>query len=169
MPLPSPAPTFDDPIELLVACHDKVRRFTDLMERLHTHVAAAGADREAADAARAILRYFDLAAPLHHADEDEDLYPALRSLGRAALDAALDEISAEHARLDHRWQALRPWLQAVSQGRATDTHTDVSGFAQAYRVHAAREEAEIYPQARALSPDRLSALGRSMASRRQVP
>lgn len=40
-PVPPPSgPHIDDPLELLLACHDKIRRFTDLAMRLRGHVAA---------------------------------------------------------------------------------------------------------------------------------
>lgn len=160
------APSIDDPIELLQACHDKVRRFAGLTLRLRAHLAAQGPDEQAQEAARSILRYFDLAAPLHHEDEDVDLFPALRTLGQAELDASIDALQAQHDSLGHLWQALRPWLNATVAGKACAAPAEVDDFAVSYPAHAAREEAEIYPAAAQLSAIQLRQISDAMVRRR---
>ncbi|WP_454733524.1 MULTISPECIES: hemerythrin domain-containing protein [Cupriavidus] len=159
-------PGFESPIELLLACHDKVRRFAGLCPRLARHVALHGADEEARSAAAGALRYFQVAAPLHHMDEEEDLFPALRELGDAALDARIGEIAAEHGHLGALWRAVQPWLEAVSQGTAQAAPPELDPFATGYPAHALREEREIYPAADKLPHDRLAEIGRRMARRR---
>ena len=160
------APSIDDPIELLQACHDKVRRFAGLTLRLRSHVAERGPAAEAQEAARSILRYFDMAAPLHHDDEDRDLFPALRSLSQPELTNCIDELQAQHESLGHLWQALRPWLSATAEGQACPPPAEVDEFAAAYPAHAAREEAEIYPAAAQLSAAQLRQISDAMVRRR---
>lgn len=168
MPNPGPeiAPGFDHPIELLLSCHDKVRRFAGLSLRLDLHLARHGADEEAATAARNVLRYFDQAAPLHHADEEEDLFPALRRLGDPALDAAMAALEAEHGELEQLWRAVRPWLEAAAQQGLPVRPAELDDFARRYPIHAQREESDIYPAARRLHPATLAAIGRTMRQRR---
>lgn len=160
------APGFDHPVALLLSCHDKVRRFAGLSLRLDLHLARHGTDEEAATAARNVLRYFDLAAPLHHADEEKDLFPALRRLGDPALDAALAALEAEHAELDALWRAVRPWLEAVAQQGLPVRPAELDEFARRYPDHAQREEDELYPAAQRLAPEVLAAIGRNMRQRR---
>ena len=160
------APSIDDPIELLQACHDKVRRFAGLTLRLRSHVAERGPDAEAQEAARSILRYFDMAAPLHHDDEDRDLFPALRSLAQPELTNCIDELQAQHESLGHLWHALRPWLSATAEGQACPPPAEVDEFAVVYPAHAAREEAEIYPAAAQLSATQLRQISDAMVRRR---
>ncbi len=160
------APSIDDPIELLRACHDKVRRFAGLTLRLRAHLTEHGADAQAQEAARSILRYFDMAAPLHHEDEDLDLFPALRALGQADLTARIDELQAQHESLGYLWRALRPWLNATVAGQACEVPPEVDDFAKAYPVHAAREEGEIYPAAALLSAAQLKCISDAMVRRR---
>lgn len=159
-------PVVDDPIELLLACHEKVRRFTALSLKLQAHVGAQGADAQAADAAHAILRYFDVAAPLHHADEEEDLYPALLTLGDADLSGAVLRIQAEHTELNRLWQGSRPWLMQVSDGHASAPPSSLADFARAYEQHAAEEEATLFPQAQRLSGPQRQAICAAMVARR---
>lgn len=165
-PLQPVAPSIDDPIELLQACHDKVRRFAGLTLRLRSHLLERGPDEQAQEAARSILRYFDLAAPLHHDDEDLDLFPALRALGHAELNAHIDEVQSQHDSLGHLWQALRPWLNATMAGHTCTAPAEVDDFALAYPAHAAREERDIYPTAAQLSMAQLRSISEAMVRRR---
>jgi len=117
MSLLSARPESDDehPLELLFACHERIRRFTATADRLVEYVTKHGADAEAQEAARNILRYFDLALPNHHADEEEDVFPALRGLHDRALDQAMDALLIQHQALDEVWRSVRPWLADIAQ------------------------------------------------------
>ena len=159
-------PGFDSPIELLLACHEKVRRFAGLCSRLEQHAARHGADDEARAAAASVLRYFQLAAPLHHADEEEDLVPALRELGDASLTASIDELDAEHEYLGELWCCVQPWLEAMSLGTRHPAPPELEAFSTLYPEHALREEREVYPAAVRLPHDRLAGIGQRMAQRR---
>jgi len=179
------SPRIDDPMALLLACHDKVRRFADLLLRLQQHAAVHGRDAQARDAAWSVLRYFEVAAPLHHADEDEDLYPALLALGDAGASARIQVLSEEHAVLTALWQQLAPWLRhlaaegdqdggvdvgAASDRAAADAGTTASDtardFAARYLAHAEAEEREVYPLAARLSADTLARIAQAMVARR---
>ncbi len=175
-PHPSPrrpepvSPHIDDPMALLRACHEKVVRFTTLAQRLQAHVRVKGVDEQAREAAQAVLRYFTLAAPLHHADEEDNLFVALRLLEQAPLTARIDALQAEHDALGQRWAEVRPWLEAIATGQApAGPEPDVDEFATRYREHAHAEETEVYPHAAELSPATLRALADAMVARRQPP
>ena len=73
----APAVGFEQPFEMLEACHDRVRRSLALLRRIVDHVDAHGHDAASRSAVADVLRYFDLAGPHHHEDEEEDLFPAL--------------------------------------------------------------------------------------------
>ena len=167
-PLQPVAPSIDDPIELLQACHDKVRHFAALSLRLRNHLAKQGIDTQAQEAATSILRYFDLAAPLHHDDEEQDLFPALRTLGSAKLCARIDQVESEHEDLNRLWQVVRPWLHAIASGHACDAPTEVEIFATSYPAHADREEADIYPAAAALQAIQVKLISEAMVMRRTL-
>ncbi|MBI5921341.1 MAG: hemerythrin domain-containing protein [Betaproteobacteria bacterium] len=160
--------SFEEPLALLTACHDKVRRFAGLSLMLDIHIAQKGNDEEAREAARSVLRYFDLAAPLHHADEEEDLFPALHALDDPKLKCSLDKLQAEHAELAVLWQAVRPWLEAIAQNGLPVRPIELDAFASRYPAHADREEAEVYGAASLLSATELSKIGTRMCQRRMV-
>jgi hemerythrin-like domain-containing protein len=165
----APAAGFDQPFELLAACHDRVERSLALLERLAGHLRAHGADEAARSAARDVLRYFDLAAPQHHEDEERHVLPALRSQGQVAL---AERLQAEHVRMAQAWARVRPGLDELVQGRAEAALADWPAwrdFAVLYRAHAALEDASAFPAARAaLDAAAERAMGREMAHRRGV-
>ena len=164
-----PAAGFDAPFEMLGACHERVERTLGLLERLGEHLATQGADMQARDAARDVLRYFNLAAPHHHQDEELHLLPVLRARGRAAL---ADRVLAEHALMARAWAGLRVQLLAVEAGDATSTlapgvQQQWREFALLYRNHMALEDSDAFPQARALlDAEAERAMGEEMARRR---
>lgn len=160
-------PTEEHPLELLFACHDKVRHFTALAGRLALHVSHQGADAEAQQAAANILRYFDLALPKHHADEEEDVFPALRALQDMRLTQALDSLLREHERLDAYWQVVQPWLTRIAQGEAPAASPLVlPRFVAEYQAHAEREERDVFSAIERLPQATVAAIAARMCARR---
>jgi hemerythrin-like domain-containing protein len=171
-PLPQsaqPAPGFDDPLGLLTACHRRIERQLASLDRLRRHLPEHHADADARTAARAILRYFDTAAPHHHDDEERSLFPRLTA---AAPDIApiAATLQKEHRRLDAQWQKLRPLLAAIATGNGAFLPTrGVADFRAAYTTHLQREEADVLPVAAAvLDAATLRTIGQEMAERRDV-
>lgn len=163
---------FETPLEMLKACHRRVEDQCATLRRLSVHLRTAGSDRQAQEAATAVMRYFELAAPKHHADEEQDLFPALLE-SMAGSDAVclrdmIDALRMQHTELDQRWQALREVLREVASGRPAQLGGDAVGaFEEHYAAHIAREETELLPMAeRLLSEQTLEAMGRSMRARR---
>ena len=163
------APSFDDPLALLSACHGRIERQLATLARLQRHLPEHGCDKDARAAARAILQYFDSAAPNHHADEERSIFPRLAAAVPAAarLIAGLD---ADHAALAANWRRLRPMLAAIAAGaRANLSARDVAVVSRAYARHIAREESDLIPlAARTFDAATLAAIGREMAARRSV-
>ena len=162
-----PAVGFDQPFEMLLACHDRVRRSLALLLRLQAHVARQGADAEARDAARDVLRYFDLAGPKHHEDEERHVLPRLREAGQAAL---AQRLADEHADMNRQWAALRPALLAFQQGQAALLEAGAcQAYASLYTAHMQAEEDQAFPLATTgLSPVAEAAMGDEMAARRRA-
>ncbi|MDW5418382.1 hemerythrin domain-containing protein [Iodobacter sp. CM08] len=160
--------TFETPIAMLTACHDRVRQYAALTHKLALHLLKNGADAKAQEAAASILRYFDIAAPLHHDDEDLDLFPLLSQHGQPELQAIIAATSAEHATLGLLWQEVRRYLVplAASKGGVLPLAL-AEDFANRYSAHAQLEETAIYPYAaQLLDTATLATMGQKMANRR---
>jgi pyridoxamine 5'-phosphate oxidase len=165
--------SFDNPLELIEACHERMERQLRTLERMVPHVAAHGADEAARSAATAVMRYFDTSGTDHHRDEDEDLFPHLRALaardGRDEIGAALYELVSEHQAMDVLYATLREQLDGLARSEAARLDRDlVERFCWLYRRHMAMEKDVILPFAReALAPGQLASLGERMAARRR--
>ncbi|MDZ7812600.1 MAG: hemerythrin domain-containing protein [Ideonella sp.] len=170
---PSPAAGFDQPLDMLDGCHERLRRSLALLERLSAHLAVHGADQPAREAARDVLRYFDLAAPHHHHDEELHLVPLLQR--NADTQAWAQQLLSDHAYLAQAWSAARPALAEVCRGvwpplaGASAIQAHWAHWAQRLRAHAAWEDAVVYPWVRIhLDASQAQAMGQEMAERRGV-
>lgn len=169
----SPAVGFEQPFEMLEACHDRVRRSLALLDKLLAHVASKGHDAQSRSAAADVLRYFDLAAPLHHLDEETHVFPLLLEQGDAAVRKTVQTLQDDHTAMGHLWLRLRmvllDWRDAETPAALTTaTRTDAASFALLYANHLKAEEGLVFPQARSrLDAAGLAAMGRQMQARRQ--
>lgn len=166
-------PSFDQPLEMLATCHERIEAKLAALERLGPHLETKGCDGEARAAALTVLRYFDTSGVHHHRDEDEDLFPLLRARasaqGRAEITAAIEELEREHEALDAQWRRLRQRLLAVTEGEPRLDAEQVARFAWLYRSHMDREAAAVLPFAHeALDAVDRTALGERMAARRNI-
>ncbi len=165
---PAPSAGFDEPFEMLAACHERVERMLGLLQRLAEHVAAQGPGEPARQAARDVMRYFDIAGPAHHEDEERHVFPALRALGDPGLAAVVERLHDEHVQMGSAWAALRLELARIADaGDATPPRWQA--FAALYRAHIRAEEDVAYPAAlRVLDATARAAMGDEMARRRGV-
>ena len=169
-----PAASFDEPLELLAACHERIHDRLSTLERLLPHLEAHGCDPDARTAAANILRYFNTAAVHHHEDEERDLFPALLAAvpneQRADLETAIARLLDEHRRMFAAWATLRSKLEPIEAGTATDLPAEtVAAFCKLYREHIRFEEANAFGPAKTLlSEATRSRLGKAMALRRGV-
>ncbi|WP_454725395.1 hemerythrin domain-containing protein [Delftia acidovorans] len=167
----APGTGFDQPFEMLEACHERVLRMLALLDRLRVHLQTKGCDDSARQAARDILRYFDQAAPLHHEDEELHIFPPLLEQGDAQTVALVQRLQREHGLMSADWALARQPLLDMAEGRsqgfgAADEEV-FERFAACYASHVENEERLAYPQARGLLPEATqAAMGREMAVRR---
>jgi pyridoxamine 5'-phosphate oxidase len=170
----TPATGFDQPIEMWLACHERMLRMIALLVRLREHVAAEGASESAAVTAASIMRYFDEAAPRHHEDEEIDLFPRvqlrLKGAARGKIISTIDVLQDEHELLNSAWTELRPALIAIESGAGNQLDDDATTlFVKRYRQHVEQENEVLAPAfQRAFDQPELEAIGRSMAERRGV-
>ncbi len=174
----APAAGFDEPFEMLLACHQRVARMLGLLERLGVHAQVHGFDGDARVAAADVMRYFDLAGPAHHEDEERNLFPLLRAGGEPALASLVERLQAEHLEMSRQWQAVRADLATVAAGEEPPggpvafldaARPRWARFAALYAGHIEAEEGRAYPAAEALAGEAVRReMGEEMAARRGV-
>ena len=166
-----PAASFEQPFEMMCACHEKMQRTLALLERLRVHLGEHGADEQARQAASDVMRYFDKAAPQHHRDEELHVFPPLLAGNDPATKTVVDRLRQEHVQMEARWEAARAVLAAVADGElpllGAAGHAALDAFSGLYADHIAAEEQIAYPAAAALLDSAaVTAMGREMAARR---
>lgn len=169
----SPAVGFEQPYEMLDACHERVRRSLDLLGRLVDSIASKGNDKQTQSASSDVLRYFDLAAPLHHQDEELHVFPRLLAQGSAAQRDTVLRLQAEHRRMEQDWAVLRTallrWREpGCTEAVDTATHEAAMRFVALYTEHLNTEDTLVFPAARAFTPaGELEGMGAEMQARRK--
>jgi hemerythrin-like domain-containing protein len=171
--VPTPAASFEQPFEMLQACHERVHRMLKLLERLRAHVREHGADLQAQQAARDVMRYFDLAAPHHHQDEELHVFPPLLAQGDARVVEVVKRLQADHVQMERRWAAAREVLARVAEGQVQQLSAEddaaLDAFAGIYGEHIVAEEEIAYPAAQAvMDGDTIAKAGEEMMRRRGV-
>jgi len=151
-----------------------VQRSLDLLGRLADYMGNQGHDAQTRSAAADVLRYFDLAAPLHHQDEEQHVFPLLLAQGDVALRATVQRLQADHRQMEALWagvrEALLRWREPGCQETvAADTMEAITRFRGLYAGHIDAEEGLVFPAARAaMSAAALSAMGAEMQARRRA-
>jgi hemerythrin-like domain-containing protein len=169
----APGAGFAQPFEMLEACHGRVHRMLDLLQRLRAHLRTHGADVQAQQAARDVMRYFDQAAPQHHRDEELHVFPPLLAQSPPEVQAVVRRLQQDHLAMESGWQEARRVLSLVAQGQlaalAPHDEAALAGFAALHDAHIRAEEEIAYPRAQALLDESArAAMGTEMARRRGV-
>jgi hemerythrin-like domain-containing protein len=165
---------FEQPFEMLTACHERVRRSLDLLRRVRQHIAQHGHDADSRSATGDVMRYFDIAAPLHHEDEELHLFPALRAYPDEQVRAAVARLEDEHRRMHAAWVRLRALLLRWRDDVAATLPTPqedvlIDAFTALYPPHIDLEETLAYPAAQAaLDAATQARMGGEMAARRRA-
>ena len=157
-----------EPIDMLYACHSKVKRFCKQLHILPEYLAKNGVNQAVKNDVQQILNYFNLSAPLHHEDEECDFFPALVQVQPQAQ-ADIDELESQHEVLHHNWALLAEQLEALVVGTRTEIDPDlIARFIAGYDVHIAIEEPLFELGRTHLAQTELDRMGKIMADRRKV-
>lgn len=169
---PPPAAEFDAPLGMLHSFHVHVHRSLSLLRTIGERVAAGRVDESVHSAAAEVLHYFDEAAPQHHEDEEQHIFPlVLAHAGDDSVRAAVMKLQEDHVAMEAQWARVRVPLAALAHG-LDEAHDALqiaaaSRFCALYDGHAECEEGLVFPlAARLLDSDALHAIGKEMARRR---
>lgn len=165
---------FDDPIGMLTDCHRRIERFLEILCRVAERAEGRALNQEERDAIEAALRYFHDSGPRHNCDEEDSLFPRLRSAPVfAEVAPQIDRLAGEHhqaealhkesAELFTRWMAEAD-LHIVDRRRL---HAALDKLRQIYAEHILLEEEVVFPCAsRNLDRAAVTAIGQEFRARR---
>jgi hemerythrin-like domain-containing protein len=165
------------PLETVHHSHDMI---LGQLAQVREIAPLANALKRAASVAADTVALFENEVLRHHADEENDLFPAVIRSARPGHErewATLiaEELKAQHRAIERLWKTLHPQMRTLGHGRVSELDTQaLASLVAAYEAHASREEIEYLPRAQEiLSRDgnHLAALGISFHLRRtrQLP
>lgn len=166
-------PDEGDPIDLMLACHVRIRSFSDMAGRLAAVRGASEAD--VADGARRVHRYFSVALPLHVEDEELSIRPRAEATGDAQATRVLRDLGDQHEAIEQRLGGLLVlWAGLIEEPArlasvAEELARETALLAGQFDAHLRLEEEELFPRLRSLlAPQVLEEIAREMRDRRRA-
>ena len=161
----------NEPIGHFSHCHVGILAQLSRMNELPALLAPAALARKTAEQS---LAFFGKGMYTHHQEEEQELFPAVRSSAQAGserlrVEGLVDQLTAGHRELEALWESLAPGLHKVAKGQdATLDESALTRLVQHYRAHALLEENEFLPLAETIlgrNSNHMAALGLSLHMR----
>lgn len=163
------APDFGKPLELLRACHEKIRQHCQLLVDLCTYLESHPPDEDARITCEKLYRYFSISVIYHHQDEEQDLFPFLLSAPALNQDitALISKLKLEHYEMDRLWLKFAPVLKTADLVTLAIMTDQARTLLHSYDRHIEQENTLLLPAAeKLLSVEQLQKLGLQMKTRR---
>jgi iron-sulfur cluster repair protein YtfE (RIC family) len=158
---PAPEPPRDIRGHLL-ACHERLRLFASAARKLGE--ASGATPAQLIEACQAVRRYFTVALPLHHEDEEASILPRLtQESPPPELTRALKAMEVEHRSIDRNLRhAIALWDAAL--------HKVGARIEELFAAHLLLEETFVFPALDArLGADAREAILNEIRARREKP
>jgi Hemerythrin HHE cation binding domain len=172
---PAAAGSAEQPLDKFSSCH------VGILTQLQTFAGLPALIEPAAQARRIagqMLAFFPRVIREHHAEEEQELFPAvlgasIKGAERELAQVMIERLTAEHRQLEAMWSRLESPLNAVAKGRDSDLDASaVQRLVATYTDHAQYEEQQFLPFAEALlgrNGNHMAALGLSLHLRHALP
>jgi len=166
---------FSHPLTLLKSCHEKILHFSSALVKLSEVLQKEGWSISNKDSADQIRRYFNIAAPEHHKDEELHLFPAIIALDPSLQDPEIkaqlnliNQMVQEHVETDALWEKLDSML--ASHSTTFDELNEMGiQFAAELARHAEIENTEIFTFAEQhINEATFEQMGKAIAKRRGI-
>lgn len=165
---------FDNPLGMLQDCHRRIERFLSLLHQIGTSATERALTSEETQAVEAALEYFRTSGPKHTADEEESVFPRLRSSIAGDELQYVERLERDHDHADHLHDSVdllfSSWI-TNHELRPKDQQLlreNLEQLLSIYTEHIKLEETVIFPlAARQLSPDAIKAIGQEFQQRRK--
>ena len=161
----------DAPIGHFSHCHVGILSQLSRMNELPALLAPAALARKTAEQS---IAFFSKGMYVHHKEEEQELFPAVRSSAHAGperlrVDSLIEQLTAGHRELEALWESIAPALNKVAKGQETKLdEAALTRLVQQYRAHAQLEENEFLPLAETIlgrNSNHMAALGLSLHMR----
>ncbi|MEY4363889.1 MAG: hypothetical protein RLZZ24_1241 [Pseudomonadota bacterium] len=161
----------DQPLNNFSNCHVGIVAQLDRLGQLPALLAPAELARKTAEAA---LAFFPKAVYAHHAEEEQELFPAVRASAhvgeeRVHVESLIDRLTFQHRELERMWEQLEPELRKVAKGQSSNLDGRLlTELVDAYQAHAQFEEEAFLPLSQTIlgrNSNHMAALGLALHMR----
>ena len=161
----------DQPLMNFSNCHVGIVSQLDRLGSLPALLAPAELARKTAEGA---LAFFPKAMFAHHAEEEQELFPAVRASAhvgdeRLRIEGMIERLTSQHRELERLWASLEGDLRRVAKGQSTNLDVArLNDLVDLYQAHARFEEDEFLPLSQVVlgrNSHHMAALGLSLHMR----
>lgn len=158
----------DQPLMNFSNCHVGIVSQLDRLGSLPALLAPAELARKTAEGA---LAFFPKAMFAHHAEEEQELFPAVRASAhvgdeRLRIEGMIERLTSQHRELERLWASLEGDLRKVAKGQSTSLDVArLNDLVDLYQAHARFEEDEFLPLSQVVlgrNSHHMAALGLSL-------
>ena len=167
--------TFEQPIDLLMSCHEKIIHFSSALYKIVSALKKEGWTDNYAVSVDQVRHYFNIAGPEHHLDEELHLFLAVIAIdteqktaqGRE-IQTKINHLIKEHDESDALWETLDKMLEERSEDFSA-LEKLARRFETDMHKHARIENKQIFPYAKAnISNSVFKTMGLAIARRRGI-
>jgi hemerythrin-like domain-containing protein len=165
---------FDDPIGMLKDCHRRIERFLHILWVVADRAPGRTLTDEEKPGVESAMHYFQLGGKRHTADEEESLFPRLRT---ALASGGCEEIAGledDHCRTNELHAIVDTlyfsWIEVgrLSPEDKESLQSATVRLKQLYEAHIKIEEGIVFPRAaQTLGSQAIAAIGEELRARRQ--
>jgi len=166
---------FDDPLGMLKDCHRRIERFLLILCHVADRAEAGPLTSEERAAVESAIRYFQVGGRRHNQDEEESLFPRLRSATPQHVEGfeEMDRLEEDHRQAGECHALIErlfaAWIAtgAISLPCRHELQNATRRLQGLYAEHIRIEETAVFPNAaRVLSADALAKIGAEFQARR---
>ena len=165
---------FDDPIGMLIDCHRRIERFLHMLCAVANRGDSRALTDEEAKAVQSALQYFRVGGQRHTADEEESLFPRLRTEFAAGNVEQLAGLENDHRHANDLHQAAETlytaWIAggSLNPEEAQRLRSATEQLKHLYEKHIQVEEKIVFPRAAEMLDRRtIAEIGREFHARRK--
>lgn len=164
---------FDDPIGMLTDCHRRIENFLRVLDLVCQRAKGRPLTEEESSAVQASLDYFRRGGRRHTADEEESLFPRLRTQLSESDLKELDGLERDHQFADGLHAEVddlyNRWISAatLAESDSAQLTAAIEALVRMYEGHIRIEEEIVFPRAaRVLEAGAVKAIGDEFRLRR---
>ncbi len=165
---------FDDPIGMLIDCHRRIERFLHMLYVVANRARSRALTDEEVKAVQSALQYFRVGGQRHTADEEESLFPRLRTESAAGNVEELGPLESDHRHANELHQAIEALYSAwIANGSLSgedeqQLRSNTEQLKHLYEEHIQVEEHIVFPRAAGMLDRRtIAQMGREFHARRK--